>query len=304
MQTNAVMGTSTLLGIDTSSTIGAGNRFDFDECTIGVHESLEDMNGLRGTLERSVEATRPGIQKIAGQISMRPTATETSKLLPWILGTLVSGTTYALSNVCLTRYVKVARDNAAFGGTAGKVFTYAGCAVNRATFRAAQGGIPLSLDMDIIGQTETVGAEGTFDSGLVIDITTKPWLLTDMVLVVNSVTLNPKDFALEISWALDEARFLNSLTLTALLKTDCQIILKTHVPYAGAEAVYNAGSGGVSATVTLTNGVYVLVFTMAALTFTREGIQTTGRNEQWLPITGRALHSTTVSGLVTTLALS
>ena len=303
-QTNAIYGSATQLGIDATSTIGAGKRYNFDECTIGLHESLEDMNGLRGTLERSVEATRPGIQRVGGKITMRPTALELSQLLPWILGTVVSSTTYALSNVVIPKYVKVARDNALYGGTAGKVFGYAGCAVDKAVFRAVQGGIPLSLDMDVIGTTETVGNEGTFDAALTIDVTTKPWLFTDLALTVNSVALNPKDFELSIDWKIDKERFLNSLTLLAALKTDCDIQLKCHVPFAGAEAVYNAGSGGVSATAVFTNGVDVLTFTMAALTFMREGQQNAGRNETMLPISGKALHSGTTSGLVTTLALS
>ncbi len=297
---SAAIGTFSQLAI--GSSLALTQRFDFQRGSIGKREQLLNGNGLRGTLEEDISRIRTNFYRVAGSISFQPNAVELAALLPWILGTAASGNVFALSDLTLTRYVQT--DQVV------KVPAHAGCAVNRATFRASQGEA-LSLDLDIIGQTEgaivtttyTAGAPGTAGTfpSLTIDTATGPFIFTDLALVVNSVTVNAKDVEIEIDNGIDAERFFNSPTLVSTVKRDRQIKLRCTVPYGDAAALYGAGAAGVTATATFTNGGVSCLFAFAAVAYPATLPTVPGRSEIMLAIEGNAYHSVSTNSLIVTL---
>lgn len=297
---SAAIGTFTQLAI--GSSLALTNRFDFQRGSIGKRQQLLNGNGLRGTLEEDISRIRTNFYRVNGSISFQPNAAELALLLPWILGANASGTTYALSDTLQTRYVQT--DQVV------KVFAHAGCAVNRARFSASQGG-PLSVDLDIVGQTEgnivtttyTEGApgnSGTFPS-LTIDTATGPFIFTDLSLTVGGVTYNAKDFDLTVDNGIDTERFFNSATLVSAVKRDRKIPFRTTLPYGDAAAVYGSGAAGVAVNATFTNGTVSILFAMAAVAFPADAPTVPGREEIMLTVEGNAYHTGATNSLIVTL---
>lgn len=278
------------LGIDSSDPVT--KMYDFVDERLVNNEEIIDGNGVCGTRSRHKERIRSGLQRIGGTIDMQPTALEWAALLPWILGANASGNTFALAESLQTRYVTIDRVT--------KVFTYAGCAINSATFSAMQGE-PLKLSLDVVGQTETIGNAGTFPS-LSVDLTTGPFILSDLVLVVGGVTVTPKTMEVTVNNFIDKDRFFNANTLAGIVANDRVTTLRTSIPYeSGFAAVYNAGASGAALTATFTNGATSMLFTMPALVFPRRSPNVPGRREVMLAIEGAAYMSSTTKELVLTL---
>src|SRR5215510_8813269 len=100
----AAQGVFTQLAI--GSSLALTNRFDFQRGSIGKRQVLLNGNGLRGTLEEDISRIRTNFYRVNGSITFQPNAAELALLLPWILGTNASGTTYALADTTQTRYVQ------------------------------------------------------------------------------------------------------------------------------------------------------------------------------------------------------
>lgn len=297
---SAAQGVFTQLAI--GDTLALTSRFDFQRGSIGKRQTLLNGNGLRGTLEEDISRIRTSFYRVNGNITFQPNASELALLLPWILGANASGTTYALADTLQTRYVQT--DQVV------KVFAHAGCAVNRARFYATQGG-PLSVDLDIVGQTEgnivtttyTEGAPGnagTFPA-LTINTATGPFIFTDLALTVGGVTYNAQDFEVVVDNGLDADRFFNSLTLLTQVKTNRQITFRSSLPYGDASAVYGSGAAGVAVNGTFTNGTVSILFGMAAVAFPANAPTIEGRTEIMLPIEGNAYHTGSTNSLIVTL---
>lgn len=297
---SAVQGVFTKLAI--GSSLALDKRFDFMRGSIGKRQELLNGNGLRGTLEEDISRIRTNFYRVNGSISFQPNAIELSLLLPWILGANVSGTTFALADSLQTRYVQT--DQVV------KVFAHAGCAVNRATFRASQGEA-LSVDLDIIGQTEGAivtstytegvpGSSGTFPS-IAIDTATGPFIFTDLALTVGGNTYNARDLTIVVDNGIDANRMFNSATLVSAVKMQRKITFRTELPYGDAAAVYGAGAGGLAVVATFTNGTVSIVFTMPAVAFPADAPRIQGRNETMLTIEGNAYHTGSSDSLTVTL---
>lgn len=304
--TQPIYGAATKLGIGTTSTVN--QRLDFEECGVVLAESMPYLGGLRGTRERDVSRVVQGNRRAGGPIRLPgPTAVEWSYLLPWILGATASGTTYAVAEALPYRYVTVARDNAAFGGTDGKVFTYDHCLVNNARFRSVyspEGGA-LTLDLDVVGVDEAIGNNGTFPA-ISLDTTTAPFLHTDSsgAVSIAGSAYPCQSVAIDFENHLDTQRFFNSQTLSAVYNAmDRTIGVTLEVPYAGAEALYGTGAAGVAVTITYTSGLTAtsLVFTFVKVVFPRDTPPTRGRTEGFLTLRGQAYHSGATNALVCTL---
>lgn len=285
----AAQGVFTQLGIDSSNPVT--KRFDFHSESLRRIGQLLDTNGLRGTREKKIERVRSNFYRVAGGLSFQPNAVELSLLLPWIFGQAASGTTYSLSDSLATRYVTIDRIS--------KVMTYAGCGVNRATFRASQGE-PLSLDLDVIGQTETVGNAGTFPS-LSIDTATGPFIFTDLVLTVGGSTYNARDFEIVLDNQIDAERFFNSATLVSVATRGRSIMFRTNLPYGDAAAVYAAGESGVAVVGTFTNGAVSCAFSLPSVAFPTVSPNIPGRVEIMVPIEGEAYHVSSSDSMTVTL---
>lgn len=289
----AAIGTLGKGGIGSASPVTS--RFDYRNESLKMREELIDANGVRGTRSRSTERTRPGLRRVAGSISLQPNSLEMAYFLEWVMGGTPSGSpavTYPLADTLPSRFVTFDR--------VAKVFTYAGCKVDVATFRASQGE-PLNLDLQIVGTTETVGNAGTFPA-LSLDTTTQPFIFSDLALTIGaSSSITAKDFELSINNMIDKDRFFTSLDLVSAEALDRAISLKCTLPYGDYTALYNAGGTGVAASATFTNGGSVLTMTMPAVRYMRESPETPGRVEIMLPITGTVLKSGSTAELSITL---
>lgn len=289
----AAQGVLTQLGIDTTVTVAAiTKRFDFMRESLARRGSLLNGNGLRGTREMDISRVRDSLYRVGGTISLEPNAVELALLMPWILGGTPSGTTYGLGEALTDRYVVIDR--------VAKVFSYAGCKVDRATFRASQGE-PLTLDLDIVGQTQSKANAGTFPA---INIDTAgggPFIFTDLSLSLAGTTYNAKDFELVIDNMLDKDRFFNSPTLTSVATTGRRIALRNTLPYGDAEALLGAGAAGVAAVATFTNGTVSVAFTLPAVAYPHDDPTTPGRSEIMLAIEGDAYHTGSTDSLTVTL---
>lgn len=263
-----------------------------------LDENFIDTDGLRGTRSRYITSLRQGNRHVHGQIKMQPTALELSTLLPLILCGIPSGSgtiTYPLSDALTAGGFWVTVDRIL------KVPTYNGCQCDKITV-SGRSGEPLDLTLDIVGIDETLGNAASFPS-LSIDVTTVPFIFTDLVMVVNGVTALCKDFELVIDNAIDKERFLNSQTLTAANAMDRHVTMHTNVPYGQFSALYGTGVAGVAATATFTGpGTQVLTFSMANIAFPRKSPSwTAGRQEEFLPLQGTALRSGATLEVVVTL---
>lgn len=287
----AAIGVHAKMGIGTTSTVD--QPLDFHSENLAVAEEFHDSNGLRGTRSRAVERVRRNIRRIGGSINFQPNPQEMAYLLPWILGANASGTTYALAETVQARYVTIDRVT--------KVLTYDNCKVNRATFRASQGG-PLEVGLDVLGVDETVANAGTFPA-INLDVATGgPFMFTELVLVIGGVTYQAREFEVSVDNMVQADRFFNSETLsTAAQAQDRMITLRTSLPYGDAVAAYGSGPGGVAVTATFTNGAMSFLMTFVKVTFPRHSATVPGRTEIMLPMMGVAYKSATTEPLVCTL---
>lgn len=275
-----------------SSVSPANARFDFQPgSNIGVDETLVDGNGLRGTLSPKIERVRVGNRRIGGQLVFQPNSAEMALLLPWINGAAAAGNDYALADSLLTRYVAIDRND-------GNLYTYDECAVDRAVFRASEGG-PLTLTLDVVGGDETVS--GSFPS-LNISTINGPFLFTDLVITVGATEITPKYIELTIDNGIDKERFFNSQTLVTSNKLNRVITFRTEVPLGDLQALYAAGEAGSQVVMTYTNGGASLVQSLVKVAYPRKPFPPMGRAENMLEISGRAYMSGSTRELVTTLA--
>jgi len=284
-------GKMTQLGIDTVDPVT--KKFDYTGPGVVCEEAFHDGNQLRGTLAHSIERVRRNNRKIytPQPMVMEANAGELALLLPWILGTAAAGNVYALAETRPTRFV--CQDEV------DKVFTYNGVAVNQARFKGSEG-MPLTVELSLIGIDEAVGAAATFPALSLID-TTGPFMFTDSVWTVGGVTYTPKDIDILIDFQIDDGRFFNSQTLTAAYPRDRIITVSTHLPYTAATAAYNSGPGGVAVVGTFTNGTVSIIFDFVKVAFPRRTPPVRAKDEILLPLEGQAYKSGSTLELVTTL---
>jgi hypothetical protein len=285
----ASVGFSGRLGISASNPVDAA----FDYISSSLKKTMTHMShdGIHGKRSEQSERVREGTYSVSGSITMEPCPEELALLLPWILGTNASGTTFALAETIQTRYITEDK--------VGKVMTYAGCAVNRAVFSASQGG-KMTLQLEIVGTTETVGDAGSFPS--LTNTLTQPFMFHDTVSTLNSNAEAIKAFTLTINNNLI-VTFNNSQTATNIVAGPRTVELDLTTPYSSSEIdLYDMGVGGVPAVLALTNGNYSLTFTAAKWQVPEETPENSGKgSELVLPLRGICRRSSTTQELVTVL---
>jgi len=293
---SASIGTYGKLGIGAANPVDKRLRYKDEDFIAKL--GLIDGNEINGQLDRQIELVRDGEIRVAGPINLVPNAVEISYLLQWILGGTPTGTplvTYPLTqtNNLPEKFVTIDRVI--------KVFTYSGVKVNRATFRAVQGG-PLELSLDLIGKTLVgEGAAGSFPN-ITLDLSNGPFVMRDLTMTVAGTTVTPKEFTLTVDNVLNPDRFFNSQTLVSIDQQDRRISFETSLPYGDFQAL-KAGftSAGTAVVATFTNAGAVLGFSLVkvAIPYTDPG--TPGRSEIMLAVSGDAMASGTTPSLVTTL---
>lgn len=292
---SASIGTYGKLGIGAASPVDKRLRYKDEDLISKL--GLIDGNEINGSLDRQIELMRDGEIRVAGPINLVPNAVEISYLLQWILGGTPTGTplvTYPLTqtNNLPEKFVTIDRVI--------KVFTYTGVKVNRATFRAVQGG-PLELSLDLIGKTASEDVAGSFPA-ISLDLSNGPFVFRDVVMTLAGTTVKAKEFVLTIDNVLNPDRFFNSQTLQSIDQQDRKITFETSLPYGDFQAL-KAGfvSAGTAVVATFTNGGAVLGFSMVKVAIPYVDPGTPGRSEIMLPAAGDAMASGGTASLVTTL---
>lgn len=228
--------------------------------------------GIRGTRSHPKERTREGTYTVDGQITLNPCPDELDFLLPYIVGGSESADDFPLAETLPEMYVTVDR--------IAKVFTYAGCKVNRATFRGREGQL-LELSLELMGKTETEGNSGTFPA---LTLTTAaPYIFHDAVMTIEATAYSIFDWELTIDNKLNGQRFTNSQSRTDIPAMDREVMVTVTVPYTSTEAALHDKSShktGVAATCVFTNGGKSLTFTTPALQKAAESPTVPGRDQE------------------------
>lgn len=281
------MGAQARLGMSASG--AATTAFSFLSENIALDEEFVDASGIVGSRTHPGEAVRQGVRRVNGSITMNPTPVELDFLLFRILGTAELLDVFAIAETVPSFAIDIDRIT--------RVYNYSGCYVNQATFRGSEGA-PLELTIDVMGTDETVSAAGTFPA-ITIGLTTRPYIFSDLVLVINAVTTFCKTWELVVNNALEEQVF-NSLTRTRINTTDRIITVNTQLPY-DVQTAYGLAVAGVAATATFTNGLVSILFNTPNVQFPRKSPVVGGsRGEIMLNVTGVARGTGTTDELTVT----
>lgn len=266
-------GAAAKLGLGAVGTATA--QLEFVSENISLQEQLFISNGIRGERSRYKDRTRLVRNSVGGPVVFQPNKAEMALLLPWIMCGTPSGggtITYPLDRTAVTRGVVIDRVT--------RVFTYLGCGVNTAMIRCSRGE-PLAVELGLVGQSEGVGAAGTFPV-LDVDVATGPWVFSDAVVSIAGTSINLNSLSLSINNFIDADRFFNSLNLTAVNMLDREITIDlSGIPYTEYVALYASGGAGASVAVvaTFTNGAHVLTMTMPNVTLPTQSPVVPGRTE-------------------------
>lgn len=234
------------------------SALNFSSFDVGVTRELIDTNGTRGKFWKDDTRTIENRKRVGPRLSTEPTAPELALLLEWIMGGTPTGSgtkTYPWSNTPAARFVH-------FKPVVGEEWFLSGVGVATGTLQAAVGGA-LSVDLDLVGQT--YDATRTDFPSLTYDTTLQPFILSHLVLVVGGVTRATRSFGFSVNGGIDRERFLNSMTLTALLRNDGSLSMSFEVPSGdNASQFWTSGIAGASAVATFTNPSTSAVLTITA----------------------------------------
>lgn len=286
----AALGTSSKLGIGTSSTV---DKFiEILSESVRLTRPILYNGGLVGSRSAPSERTREGPRSVQGGFSCTPSPVELDALLPYITGGTDSTDVFALEETLPAAYITVDRH--------AKVFTYDGCKVNTATFSASRGGGFLQLDTDWLGIDESVGNSGTFPA-ITVDLTTQPYVFTDSsgAITVGGSAYSVDQFSLSINNML-EAQFFNRLTASRINETGREVTWTLTVPYGDTTAIYGPSVAGVACVATFTNGTKSIIFSSSKVQFYKESPVVNGRGEIMMQLQGVARKDGSTKELVIT----
>lgn len=279
----AVQGSQSKLGLSASG--AADEPFEFISESLRLIDSHHESDGIVGSRDYPSERVRQNITSVGGNIVFQPNKAELALLTPRVLGGATSvAETLPTFNVVIDRIMKV--------------FTYAGCVVSRATFRASQGG-PLTVDLAIVGVSETIGNAGTFPS-LAINVASGPFIMSDLAITVGGVTYQFFDIEITVD-NMTEIRHLNSLTPTSITPRSRQTGVSLSAPYGDASALYVGNLPGAAVVATFTNGSNSAAFSMPAVAIPRQSPNVSGKTEIRLPLQGIARKSGSTPSLSITV---
>ena len=169
------MGYASQFAIGSADPVDQRMRFTTENFQAQRQQLPEDE--ITGSASADLATVRYGPMSYVGSVTLRPNAVEWSYLLPWILGGTPSGTTYPLADTLMEKYFAFDRVT--------RAFLYSGGVVGRATLNCDPVN-KLSVTLDLFATAEN--AAYSFPT-LSLSSTTKPFVLTDSVIAVNSVTV-------------------------------------------------------------------------------------------------------------------
>ncbi len=127
---------------------GSTPTWDFISDTVAKNEQILVGEGLRGYRQRQINAERPGLYDVAGQLTCNPSIGFLSFWLPYVMG---GGTSTAPAFAAAVPAFDMVTDRA------DGIYKYAGCKVNRFSLKLASGQLA-TCTMDIIGKTEATAS--------------------------------------------------------------------------------------------------------------------------------------------------
>ena len=255
---------------------------------MGSIEELLDTGGITGTRAHLSERVRQNIRRCTGSITLNPNAIELDNLLPRILGTAEVVDVFDLAETLLPFTINIDRGP--------RRFYYAGCFVNKATFRASAGQA-LTVQLDIEAFTET--SDSTAFPAITLNLATGPYLFSDAVISVSGTNYAFKSWELVVDNMLDTERFLNSTTRAALPAKDRMVSVTLDAPYgtpaADNTALYGLAATGVAVIATFTNAQATgvsCIFNCPKVSFPRISPILSGKEELMIPLRGIARKGT------------
>ena len=256
-------------------------------CAIEQMDTTSDK--MLGTRTHSISGSVDNLVRVRPSASFKPAVAEWSSLLQWCLHGVPTGST------TLT-YPLADRENdliLVFDDTQ-RLWTMNNVAVNTATFAASAGG-PLTLDVDCVGVSYTVGASSGFPAGLTFPVG-PPFMMTGLSVTIGGTTAVPcKSAQLVVHNDLDSERFYFGATISGAVAQDRTVEVTLEIPYGLSAAIWaaGAGSGGVAVTLTFTRNAQTLVFTLPTVRAVAPPPQTRTPAETFISWTGLALSDTT-----------
>lgn len=282
--TAASMWWKTPVGIGTADPVD--KQLEHMGCSIGKSGTHVPSHGVRGSRSHIAESVNDGPYSVGGGLRLEPRPDDLDDLLPWIMGATFSGSTITIGDTLTDRFVTV--DKVA------KVYTYAGCRVNTATFRSAAGQ-NLALELDVQGKTETEGNAGTFPAISASLSNLQPYIHHQGVLTLDSTAREFDNAVLTIDNALILDRFFNSQTRIELPSDDLTVSLEIDNPFTATDiALYNLAVAGIAGSLVYTNGARSVTFSFANLKAPAQIIAAAQRGEtiHRIPFTGYRTSST------------
>lgn len=258
--------------------------------SIAAVNQYVDANAMTGTRSHYGNRTQLGIIEVGGSFSCTPTSSDLAYLLPKILGTAASGTTYALADT-LPNLVIQKRT-----GTSGnRVQTFPTNNITSATFSASTGGT-LNLDCAVVGLSVTPGS--TWPT-LAFDQTNNIFVFENLALVIGGTTYAVSNFSLTVDNAVEVQR-VNARAGTALYPTDRSIMLSCTIPE-GDLLSATLQDATFAATATFTYSSQSLLFTLPAVRFAVGTPIISDRGEIQYPLSGQCFATSSARELEVTL---
>lgn len=254
---------------------GSSEAYEFINESLQMVQTHVNTQGIRGTRSRLKGRTRIASEQITGSIVMQPSVTELDRLWPRILG--------GATNLGVTDVADTLPEFQVMIDRITKVFTYAGCVVSSAVISGSSGQ-PISLTLNIEGETESVGNSGTFPS-LSIDTDTM-FVFSDVVLTLDGTARELSAFTLTIDNLLDTGRYMNSVTRSQIPTQDRQVTLAVTLPYTTDEDdLYDIAIAGIDGSLALDDGTTTYTFDFGNLKSAARSPVVTGKTEIIHPIT-------------------
>lgn len=274
-----------------------GQQMEFLEFEGGQTIELVDNSDQanRGYLSHAKERVTQGLKLIRIKIVMQPSPSELDVLIP-LFGFAESPTdTFSPTDDFSALEFDVIADRVA------KVHTYADCKVDKWTLLGQKGRMPITLELEIIGKTETEGAAGSF-SATALD-TDHNYAFTEGVLTLEGSARPFDRFAAGGDNKLF-ASFNNSQTAECIEPTDKSFWLACNSPYNTTHAdLYTnavADVAGAAGSLVFTRGTKSTTLTYANLKSIAQSPNIPRRSEIRLSQFYRAYRSGSTAPLIIT----
>jgi hypothetical protein len=256
----------------TSSFSSSSSWLEFISESITAQRTFSDSPGIRGTRSYSEERVRTMPYKISGTVNLLCDIYSMDTLLAYVLGTGPTSSVYSLTDTLTPFYLMIDR--------VAKVFTYGPCYISKATFTGSPSDPILKCALAIEAETETVGAAGSFPSGMTVD-TKRPFIYSDATFALDgATTYSAFSWELTIDNNLLADRFVNELTRSQIPSTDRHVTVKMQTAFTSVEtALYNIAANAFgSATAVFTNAEETISSTVSTLTFSTPYLMWPGKS--------------------------